>query len=128
MTLKAFLTISSVIGVLFGLGFLLVPESVSAVYGTPPEVHTILADRYFGATLLTLGLVFWFVRETADKATMRGLLIGFAIGNVIGVIVSIVGTVAGTVNSMGWTSVALYLVLLAGCAYHLTGDRAGAGV
>ncbi|MGO9743370.1 MAG: hypothetical protein ACLPN5_18015 [Roseiarcus sp.] len=127
MTVKSFLRISSAIGVLFGLGFLLAPESVGAIYGTPPEVHTILTGRYFGATLLTLGLVFWLVKDMSDKVAMRGLLIGFAIGNVIGVVISIVGTVAGTVNSMGWTSVALYLVLLAGCAYYLTGDRTGAG-
>ena len=123
MTVKLFLTISAAISVLFGIAFLLIPETAGAVYGTPPEAHTILTGRYFGATLLTLGLIFWFAKDTSDRNHLRGVLISFAIGSIIGAIVSIVGTVAETLNAMGWSSVLIYLVLLGGCAYYLMDDR-----
>jgi hypothetical protein len=124
MTVKLFLTIAAAISVLFGIAFVLMPETTGAVYGTPPEAHTILAERYFGATLFPLGLIFWFAKDISDRSILRRVLIAFAIGCILGAIVSIVGTVAGTVNAMGWSTVLIYLVLLGGCAYCLRDDRA----
>jgi ABC-type dipeptide/oligopeptide/nickel transport system permease subunit len=124
MTVKLFLTIAAAISVLFGIAFVLAPETAGAVYGTPNEVHIILSERYFGATLLPLGLIFWFAKDTSDRNILRRVLIAFAIGCILGAIVSIVGTVAGTVNAMGWSSVLIYLVFLGGCAYYLKDDRA----
>ena len=127
MNVKIFLAIAAAISVLYGIAFVVVPESVGALFAVPPEAHNILTSRYFGATLLALGLAFWFVRETSDQTALRGLLMALAVGSIVGAIISIWGTVAGTVNAMGWSSVLIYVALLAGCAYYLFADRTVAG-
>jgi hypothetical protein len=57
-----------------------------------------------------LGLITWFIKETADRMALRGLLSGLAISNAIGLLVSIGGTVSGTMNSMGWSAALIYAV------------------
>jgi len=100
-----------------------------AFYGdATPNAPSILSLRFYGASLLSVGLVVWFVRETSDWTALRGLLLGLSIGNVVGVAVSIWGTVTGIMNAMGWSVVLIYLVLLAGFVYYLSAGRADARI
>jgi len=127
MSVKVFLAIGAAIAILYGIAFVLVPAFVLATYGMTTEASTVLSARYFGLTLLGLGLIAWLVRETADRTALRGLLSGLAIQSAIGVLVSIWGTVAGTMNAMGWSAVLIYAVLLAGYLYYLFADRTVTG-
>lgn len=128
MNVKVFLAIAAAIAALYGIAFLLIPEFVLASYGVTLDAPTILGFRFFGVSLLSLGLVGWFVRETSDWDALRGLLLGLSIGNAVGVVVSIWGTVTGIMNAMGWSAVAIYLVLFAGYVYYLSAGRADAGI
>jgi hypothetical protein len=127
MNAKTFLAIAAAIALLYGIAFLVIPAFVMALYGIPSDAPTILGFRFFGATLLSLGLVVWFVRETSDRAALRGLLLGLAAGAAVGALVSIRGTVTGIMNAVGWSAVLIYVVLLAGYVYYLFADRAVAG-
>ena len=129
MKVKLFLAIAAVIAALYGIAFLLIPGVALAFYGdATPNASSILSIRFYGASLLSVGLVVWFVRETSDWTALRGLLLGLSIGNVVGVVVSIWGTVTGIMNAMGWSVVLIYLVLLAGFVYYLSAGRADAGI
>jgi chromate transport protein ChrA len=75
--------------------------------------------RYFGLTLLGLGVVTWFLRSNSDLRVTRGLLLGLALQAVAGVFVSMWGIVSGTMNGVGWSAVVIYAVLLAGYLYYL---------
>jgi hypothetical protein len=127
MNVKVFLAIAAAIGVLYGIAFVVIPELTLATYGMAPDGSTVLAGRYFGLTLLGLGLAAWFVRETSDAKALRGLLSALAIQSAVGVLVSIFGTVNGTMNAMGWSAVLIYLVLFVGYIYYLFADRTVAG-
>jgi uncharacterized protein YjeT (DUF2065 family) len=123
MNVKVFLAIAAAIAVVYGVAFVAVPDFVQATYGMTSTASSILAARYFGLTLLGLGLVTWLVRETSDPKALRGLLSGLAIQSLIGALVSIWGTTSGTMNGMGWSAVLIYAVLLAGYVYYLFADR-----
>jgi hypothetical protein len=123
MNVKVFLAIAAAIAILYGIAFVLVPDFVLVTYGMTIAPSTILSARYFGATLLGLGLVTWFVRETSDHVALRGLLLSLAISNTIGLLVSIWGTLNGTMNGVGWSAVLIYAVLLAGYVYYLLSHR-----
>ena len=83
MNVKLFLAIAAVIAVLYGIVFLLIPGFALAFYGDAmPNASSILSVRFYGVSLLSLGLVGWFVRETSDWTALRGLLLGLSIGNV----------------------------------------------
>jgi hypothetical protein len=123
MSVKMFLAIAAAIAVVYGIAFVAAPDFVQANYGMTTNASSILAGRYFGLTLLGLGLITWLVRETSDVKALRGLLWGLAIQSAIGVLVSIWGTSSGTMNGMGWSAVLIYAVLLAGYLYYLFVDR-----
>jgi uncharacterized protein YjeT (DUF2065 family) len=128
MNVKVFLAIAAAIAVVYGIAFITVPDFVQATYGMTSTASSILAARYFGLTLLGLGLVTWLVRETSDQKALRGLLSGLAIQSLIGALVSIWGTTSGTMNGMGWSAVLIYAVLLAGYVYYLFADRTVTGL
>ncbi len=127
MNAKTFLAIAAAIALLYGIAFLVIPAFVMALYGIPRDAPTILGFRFFGTTLLSLGLVVWFVRATSDRAALRGLLLGLAAGNAVGALISISATVTGVMNAMGWSAVLIYVALVAGYLYFLFDDRTVAG-
>ena len=123
MKVGVFLAIGAAIAIIYGVAFILVPEFVLATYGMTAGAALDLMARYFGLTLLGMGLITWLVRETTDGKALRGLLTGLSVQGVIGLLVSIWATVNGTMNGMGWSAVLIYAVLLAGYLYYLFADR-----
>ncbi len=127
MNIGVFLAIAAAIAIIYGVAFIIVPDFVLVTYGMTTSAALNLMARYFGLTLLGIGLVTWLVRETSDGKALRGLLSGLAIQAVVGLVVSIWGTVSGTMNGMGWSAVLIYAVLLAGYLYYLFVDRTVTG-
>ena len=130
MKLSTFFAIAGAIAVLFGAGFLALPELSLRQYGVPTDPHNLMQARYFGVTLLQVGLVVWLARRTRDGVAARAMLVGIAVGNVAGAAVSAWAAAAGLQNAMAWGSVLLYAVLAAGSVYFLVArptERAAAG-
>ena len=123
MKVAVFLAIAAAIAIIYGIAFILVPDFVVTTYGIPANAALDLMARYFGLTLLGMGLITWLVRETTDAKALRGLLSGLSVQGAIGLIVSIWGTVSGVMNGMGWSAVLIYAILLAGYLYYLFADR-----
>ena len=106
----------------------MIPSVVLGVYGVASGASAVLGFRYFGATLLSLGLANWIIRDTSDWTAIRGLLVANAAGDIVGFVVSVAATIAGTMNGMGWSGVLIYLLMLLGCLYFLwVGARKTAG-
>jgi hypothetical protein len=123
MNVKLFLAVAAVVSILYGIAFVLVPALLLATYGMTTDASTVLSARYFGLTLLGLGLIAWFVKDTSDRRALRGLLVSLAISAAVGVLVSIWGSISGIMNVMGWSGVLVYVVWLAFCVYYLFADR-----
>lgn len=126
MNTKIYLTIVAVVAVIYGLAFVLIPDSMAELYGMKmPQPNAILNIQFFGSALLSLGIIAWFARESGDWATVRGILIGAAVGDVVGGIISVLGTIKGLTNALGWSSAILYALLVLGALYCLsTGAQA----
>lgn len=120
MKVSTFVALSGAIAMLFGLEFLLVPEFGLPQYGMRTEPHNLLQARFFGGTLLALGLVMWLGRGVRDDATLRALLSGNAVSGVIGTALSLWAAFAGLQNAMAWLSVLTYGALLVGALYFLS--------
>ena len=116
MNTRTVLTVAAVIGLIFAVGLLLIPDFMGTLYGlgTSP-VQAVLA-RYFGLTLLGVGLINWFARDM-DYASLRPIIIGNLVADFVGIIVSVMGTLGGVMNALGWSSVLIYLLLTLAFAY-----------
>lgn len=119
MNLSKFLSIGGVIGILYGLGFLLLPTLVLSQYGTPTDPQNLLEGRYFGGALLAWGLTSWFARGVRDDAALRAILIGTFAGGLTSLVVSVFAIVSGLENEMAWLSVATYALLMLGAVFFL---------
>ncbi len=74
MNAKLYLTIASVIAVLYGIAFVLIPAQMLQPYDVSPEPHVILTLRLLGSAFIGFGLMLWFAREFQDWAAVRGIL------------------------------------------------------
>ena len=119
MKISNYLAAFGVLGIVFGLGFFLVPNLTGPLYGIPENSHTVMQARYFGATLLAVGVIFWLSRNTRDDAAICALLKGGLIGNAGGLAISAWAAVSGMQNQMAWSSVGIYGVLITGALYFL---------
>ena len=130
MKLGTFLTIASVIAVVFGLSFAAVPAQMLVVYGIASHPGSTILARFFGATLFSLGLVVFSLRNALDPVRHMGFVRASLLGTFLGLLVAIHGQRTGAVNSLGWSSVVIYALLSLGYAYFAFGNAestAGAG-
>jgi hypothetical protein len=86
------------------------------MYGFGSSPSEILLARFFGVELLVLGVTYWLARGLSG-ANARPLITGGLIGNIVGAYFALMGTLGGVMNSFGWSSVAVYLLLALGFAY-----------
>ena len=119
MKLSTFFAVTGIIALLFGAFFLIFPEAALQQYGVPTEAHNQMQARYFGATLLQVGLVVWLSRLTQDAISVRAILIAITVGNAFAAAVSVWAGLVKLQNAMVWGSVLLYIVLLLGSVYFL---------
>ena len=103
-----------VLAIAFGLSFLLVPGMVLPMYGAPADPATVLMSRFFGVALLQVGLMLYLLRETRDAATQRVAALAGVVGSIAGLGVALMGVLGGLVNALGWSTVAIYALLLLG--------------
>jgi len=119
MKLSTFFAVTGLIALLFGAFFLIFPALALQQYGVPIDVYNQMQARYFGATLLQVGLVVWFSRLTQDAVAVRAILIAIIVGNACAAAISVWAGLAKLQNAMVWGSVLLYVLLLLGSAYFL---------
>ena len=116
MKLRTFFMIVAVIGLLYSVGLLLMPEFMETSYGTGTSAGEVLSDRFFGGTLLSLSVITWLARDLTG-ASVRPIITGSLIGNAVGFVVALMGTLGGVMNASGWSAVVIYLVFSLGFAY-----------
>ncbi len=121
MNAKQYFTIAAILAIIYGIGFLAIPANLLVLYGAPaqPEPRLVLTTQYFGAALLGLGLMLWFVRDCKETATVRGVLIGNVISDVVGFLVTGWGMIQGLLNATAWSSLVVYALLALGALYLL---------
>jgi hypothetical protein len=117
MKLRTFLSVVGVISILFGIGFVAAPAEVLAQYGVTPDRYTIFMSRFFGGTLIQVGLLLLLARSIVDSLGRRAIVLSGLVGMIIGFFVSLNGQMNGVVNALGWSTVVLYALFAIGFAY-----------
>jgi uncharacterized protein YjeT (DUF2065 family) len=120
MDSKLYLTVAAIVAIIYGLGFVLIPSHLVALYGMTPEPHLVLNIRFFGTTLIALGVIFWFARERPRMGRRPRRTDRRDRGDALGVLVNLRGTMKGLLNGLAWSSTVVYIALLVGGIYCLS--------
>lgn len=120
MKLSTFAIIITVLAIGFGLAFVFVPVKVEAIYGISLQSGGILMARYFGASNLLIGMIFWSYSSVSPAAkSWPKLLLYSLIYEIIQFVITLMAMLNKEANSMDWTTVALYALLAIGSVYFL---------
>jgi len=117
MKLSTIFTINAIIAAIFGLTFVFVPETAIANYGATLSPSGVLVARLYGAALLCFAVLTWFARNAGDSEARKAIILALFVGDAVGFIVALLGQLSGVVNALGWSTVAIYLLLALGFGY-----------
>jgi hypothetical protein len=106
-----------VIAGLFGLAFVFAPAQLLAQYGLAVDAGFALVAQLFGAALIGYAILTWSVRKAGDSEARRAIVLALFISDGIAFVLALIGQLKGMVNSLGWSTVAIYLLLALGFAY-----------
>jgi len=110
VSLSLLFTLNTIVGLLFALGFLIIPEQLISLYGAPTSPATVYVARLFGALILGFITILWFARNSEESEARSAIVTGGFVGWVIGLIAALIGQFSGAVNNLGWINVLIYFL------------------
>jgi hypothetical protein len=117
MKLGTLLVVAAVIGAVYGIAFVVATGPLLSLFGITLDKAGTLVAQLFGGALIALAVVNWFARNVTDPEARQAVIFGNLAGDVVGFVVILLGQLAGIANALGWSSVAIYLLLALGFAY-----------
>jgi len=120
MKLKTILVINAIILVIFGIPSLFTPDALAAGYGVTLDSVGKHNVQNLGALYLGLAVLSWMAGKITDAYALRAISLSFFISYGITMIIGIIDLSAlGGFNAPGWSSIAIYLLLVLGFGYYL---------
>ena len=116
MKLSTLFTINAVISLLFGLGFILVPATLVSFYGVELSTPGVYIARLLGAAFLGFSLISWLLKDSSGPE-QRVVVLALCVSELIGFAVSLMYQLQGISNALGWSTVAIYLLVGLGFGY-----------
>jgi len=121
MNIKNLMIVNTVIAIIFGVLFVIIPEDVLSLYGVGAGMQINFMAQLFGAALIGIGLITWNARNSDNSTARKAIIFSLFIADVIGFVVSLIAQLNSVVNTLGWITVIIYLVLAIGFGYlHFT--------
>jgi hypothetical protein len=117
MKLNTLMVINTIVAAVFGIAFVLVPAQVIQLYGITVDAPLKYVGQLFGAALVGFAFLTWSARNATDSDARRAIVFALFVSDGVGFIVALIGQLAGVVNSLGWSTVAIYLLLALGFGY-----------
>lgn len=117
MKLSNLFLITAIVAFLFGLLFVFIPATALSWYGIQLSAAGVFIARLLGAAFLGFGIISWMVRNSGGSDAVRAIVLAFFVSDLIGFILSLLYQLQGLANALGWTTVAIYLLLGLGFGY-----------
>ena len=125
MKLSTFMAIASVLALVFGLAFILVPAQTMALYGGTLDAVGQWIGRYLGSAFLGVAVLTWFARNAPEGGALRAIVLGNFVLSATGLVVAVLDGLYGSGNALVWSTVAIYLFLTLGFGYFQFAKPAG---
>ena len=113
MRLTLTLTVTAIGSLLFGLAYLLVPNSLASLYGLTLDPSS-QYPRAFGSALFGFAAVLWLSRKVTTGPALRAILVGSFVASLTGLIVALIQALDPAGNALEWSTVVIYFLLSLG--------------
>lgn len=111
MRFRVVASVSGILSVVFGLAMMVVPAAIASAYGDTITAREGFIVRLLGASYFGYGVLAWAGAAFADRAGRRVIAATQAVSWALGVPISLSAVLAGLTNPMGWSVVALQVVV-----------------
>jgi hypothetical protein len=119
MVIKLALATTAVLGLVFGLGYVVAPVQISALFGVAVDPVSQHMARNFGSALLAIAAIAWTARNTTDSVALRGISLGFCIYFTLGAISILLFQGTGLANNLLWFPITFHVLLALFFGYSL---------
>jgi len=111
--------VALVVEAIFGIGFIFAPGALLAPMGVMlTEVATTFA-RLFGSAIISFPVLLWFARQSDKPEFRKGVVNSLFVYYLVSGILLLITQLRGQMNPLGWSVVALHLVLFLWFGYFL---------
>jgi hypothetical protein len=121
MNRSRFLVIASILGMVFGLAFLLAPAQLMSFYGVTLDPAGQWIGRFLGAQLVGLAVITWVARNAPTGSALSAVMAGNLVGSAIALALAILQGISGIGNALVWSTAVVYAFLVAGFGYFQLG-------
>jgi hypothetical protein len=119
MKFSTLMIIKAVVCLVLGSLILIVPDFVYSLFGGSLNDAGFIAAREYGAAMFGILMITWFARNAGESQARWAIILGLFVYDAIGFVVILVAQLNGLLNPLGWSIVALYLLLALGFGYFL---------
>jgi len=123
MTLKILFIITTVLGLIFGLGFYFLPTQLLAFHGLTGDVPHLHMAQNFGSALLALAVMSWMVKNAPDSIAKRAIILALFVYFTFGSISILRFNLTGIPNMNAWGDLAFHIPLAIGFGYFFFSNR-----
>jgi hypothetical protein len=114
MSTKIFLSILSVLALVFGLAFVFAPDKFGDLAGLDVSASMTAMARLMGAAMLAWGMILWSARRFSEEA-QAAVLRATALADAVGAASAFVASVTGAMDLLGWAIASIFLVSAMAC-------------
>ena len=119
MVLRYLFYVLAVVQLIFGLGFLVIPETLGAQYGGTMNATSVAIGRYWGGTLLPLAYVSWMAGSAMASPLKLVIVRMWALTSLLGLVATFLAYQTGVISAAGFgLNVVLTGVFLVGFGYY----------
>jgi hypothetical protein len=108
MKLGRLFLINAIVAVGHGLGFILLPSTLLALYQVPMAPGALLMGQLFGVQLLFVAVVCWYARDLRDGQALGAIVLGGVVTSAAGTAVTGKALADGIFGPMGWLALVIY--------------------
>lgn len=117
MKLNTLMIINAILAAVFGIVFVLIPAQTVSLYGTAADAPLKYTIQLLGAAFIGFAVLTWSARNATDSEARKAVVLALFVGNCVGFIIALIGQIGNVVNVLGWSTVAIYLLLALGFGY-----------
>ena len=112
MKTRAFLAVNALTGLVFGLGFLVIPQVFFSLLGLEASSALDTMARIYGAELIGFNIATWLA--VGEPAWRRPVIVGHAFNESLDTVLLVMAVIGGVANTLTWGLVAVTAVFAAG--------------